>query len=311
MPPETHESIAARCRRIVSWVLRSEQGIRSGWLALAFVAIYQGLTIATTPVVGRLISLTPTGPISPTLALIRESWEVLLVLSATRLMARVEKRPILSFGYGDSRGGMRLLTGTVWGFLTLSLLIGVLWTRGSLVFDGAALGGLTACEYALAWALVFLLVGVLEESLLRGYLQFTLARSLGFWWTALLLSAVFAWMHTHNTGESPLGLLSVGAGGLIFCLSLWYTKSLWWAIGFHAGWDWGQSFFYGVPNSGWIMKGHFLAAHATGDPLYSGGSAGPEASLYLLPLLILMAAGMRFWWHGQRSPQGKHAPERG
>jgi membrane protease YdiL (CAAX protease family) len=300
MPHEAPEPIVARRRPIISWLLRSEQGIRGGWLALGFVAIYQGLTIATTPVVGRLISLTPTGPIPPTLALIRESWEVLLVFSATWLMARVEKRPIMSFGYGDSVGGMRLLSGTVWGFLALSLLIGVLWTRGSLMFDGTALGSLTACKYAIAWALVFSLVGLLEESLLRGYLQFTLARSLGFWWAALLLSAVFAWMHTHNAGESPLGLLSVGAGGLIFCLSLWYTKSLWWAIGFHAGWDWGQSFFYGVPNSGWIMKGHFLAAHANGDPLYSGGSAGPEASLYLLPVLVLMAAGMRFWWRRRR-----------
>jgi membrane protease YdiL (CAAX protease family) len=263
----------------VSWALRGEQGIRGGWLALGFVAIYQGLTIATTPVVGRLISLRPTGPIPPTLALVRESWEVLLVFSATWLMSRVEKRPILSFGYRDSRGGMRLLSGSVWGFLALSLLIGSLWTRGSLVFDGIALDGLTACEYALAWALAFSLVGLLEESLLRGYLQFTLARSLGFWWAALLLSVVFAWMHTHNARESPLGLLSVGAGGLIFCLSLWYTKSLWWAIGFHAGWDWGQSFFYGAPNSGWIMKGHFPAARATGDPLYSGGSVGPEAGI--------------------------------
>ena len=302
MPHETHEPIAAGRRPIVSWVLRSDKGFRGGWLALGFVAIYQGLTIATTPMVGRLISLAPTGPIPPTLALIRECWEVLLVLSAPWLMARVERRPILSFGYADSRGGVRLLSGTVSGFLALSVLIGVLWMRGSLVFDGTTLGGLTACKYAIAWALVFSLVGLLEESLLRGYLQFTLTRSLGFWWAALLLSAIFAWMHTHNAGESPLGLLSVGAGGLIFCLSLWYTQSLWWAIGFHAGWDWGQSFFYGVPNSGWIMQGHFLTAHATGDPLYSGGSAGPEASLYLLPVLVLTAAGMRFWWHQGRSP---------
>jgi hypothetical protein len=146
MPHETHEPIAARRRPIVSWVLRSEQGFRGGWLALGFVVIYQGLTIATTPVVARLISLAPTGPIPPTLALIRESWEVLLVLSATWLMARVERRPILSFGYADSRGGVRLLSGTVWGFLALSVLIGVLWMRGSLVFDGTALGGLTACS---------------------------------------------------------------------------------------------------------------------------------------------------------------------
>ncbi|WP_390905453.1 CPBP family glutamic-type intramembrane protease [Occallatibacter riparius] len=39
----------------------------------------------------------------------------------------------------------------------------------------------------------------------------------------------------NNVGESLLGLVVAGVGGLIFCLSLWYTQSLWCAIGFHAG----------------------------------------------------------------------------
>ena len=97
-------------------------------------------------------------------------------------------------------------------------------------------------------------MGIFEESLLRGYLQYTLSRGIGFWWAALLLSIAFAVWHVSNSGESLLGLLSVGAGGFVFCLSLWYTKSLWWAVGFHAGWDWGQSYFYGTPNSGLLMK---------------------------------------------------------
>ena len=33
---------------------------------------------------------------------------------------------------------------------------------------------------------------------------------------------------------------------MVFCLSLWRTGSLWWAVGFHAAWDWAQSFLYGV-----------------------------------------------------------------
>ncbi len=71
-------------------------------------------------------------------------------------------------------------------------------------------------------------------------------------------------LHTRNVGESPIGLLSVGGGGLVFCLSLWYTKSLWWAVGFNAGWDWGQSYLYGTPNGGLVMKGHLLAEHPAG-----------------------------------------------
>jgi uncharacterized protein len=73
-------------------------------------------------------------------------------------------------------------------------------------------------------------------------------------------------------------------------------KSLYWAVGFHAGWDWGQSYFYGTANSGLLMQGHLLSAHPTGNPLWSGGATGPEASLFLLPILVLMAASMRMWW---------------
>jgi membrane protease YdiL (CAAX protease family) len=283
-------------RRTLRWVFLGEHGLRAGWRVLLFVCLYQGLTIATAPVLRHFISTTPTGPIPPALALIREFWEVLLVFGATWVLARIERRRVLSFGYTGNGKLALLVSGAVWGFVSLSVLIGVLWLNGSLAFDGSSLSGLAIWRYAVAWALVFLLVGVLEESLLRGYLQYTLSQGVGFWWAALLLSVAFALLHTRNNGESVLGLLAVGAGGMVFCLSLWYTKSLFWAVGFHAGWDWGESYFYGTSNSGWVMQGHLLAAHPTGNPLWSGGATGPEASLLLLPLLILMAASMWMWW---------------
>jgi len=87
--------------------------------------------------------------------------------------------------------------------------------------DSGLLGGLTAWKYALGRGLVFLLVGVFEESLLRGYLQYTLSRGIGFWWAALLLSKAFALGHQGNGGESVLGIAKVCTAGLVFCLSLW------------------------------------------------------------------------------------------
>jgi hypothetical protein len=44
-------------------------------------------------------------------------------------------------------------------------------------------------DYSRGW--LFWLTGLFEGSLLRGYLQFTLARGIGFWWAALLLSLGF------------------------------------------------------------------------------------------------------------------------
>lgn len=272
------------------------QGLRVGWSALLFVAIYQVVHMASTAVLGYFFSLEPRGEIPVTPALLQESLELLAIFLATSTMARIEKRPVLSYGYTGDHKFVRLASGTIWGFLSLSLLVGILWKAGWLTFDRISLTGLAARKYALAWALLFLIVGFFEESALRGYLQYTLARGIGFWRAALLLSIVFSLWHMTNNGESALGLLEVGLSGLYFCLTLWYTKSLWWAVGFHAGWDWAQSYFYGTADSGLFMQGHLLSSHPIGNPLWSGGTAGPEGSLLITPLVILMATGMWLWW---------------
>jgi membrane protease YdiL (CAAX protease family) len=136
------------------------------------------------------------------------------------------------------------------------------------------LNGAVAWEYAFGWLLVFFFVGLFEESLLRGYLQNRLAGSVGFLWAAIGLSLAFSLLHLNNRGESVLGLLTLVAAGLAFCLSLWYTKSLWWAIGFHTGWDWGESYIYGTPNSGMIMEGHLFTVYQQG--IRFGAAAAPD-----------------------------------
>jgi hypothetical protein len=84
----------------------------------------------------------------------------------------------------------------------------------------------------------------------------------------------------------------VGLIGLVFCLALWRTGSLWWAIGFHAAWDWAQSFLYGVADSGTIAQGRLFAAHPLGRPILSGGLTGPEGSAFILPIVLLSAGAI-------------------
>ena len=277
-------------------VFLNGQDIRVGWKALLFVALFVALRIGTGPALGSLIVLSQSEPNPPSPALIRESWLVLLVFIATWVMARIEKRSVFSYGYIDQRKLLRLASGIAWGFLSLSLLIGALWQCGYLIFDGRSLSGTTAWTYGIAWALMFILVGFAEESETRGYLQYTLSQAVGFWWSALILSMVFVLLHAFLAGESALGLFKTGALGMVFCLSLWYTKSLFWAVGFHAGWDWSESYFYGTPDSGMLIQGHLFTTHPVGDPLWSGGVTGPEGSLFCLVLPVLMAVSMWLWW---------------
>jgi uncharacterized protein len=281
------------------WVFFGSDGLRAGWSALLFVIIFLALAVGFGTAVKLLHVPVPStkGPISARWALVFEFVQMFLVLVATWIMARIEGRRLAVYGYAGRARLVRFISGGIWGFIALSGLVLVLWKTHLLAFDAGQLHGFTAWKYGLAWLLMFIFTGIFEESLLRGYLQYTLTRGIGFWWGALLMSILFGAIHGNNHGESPVGLFSAGAVGLVFCISLWYTGSLWWAIGFHAAWDWGQTFFYGTPDSGMVARGHFLSEHPTGSLLWSGGPTGPEGSLYIVPLLLIMALAMWLWWH--------------
>jgi membrane protease YdiL (CAAX protease family) len=283
------------------WVFFSSDGLRAGWSALLFVAIVVALFVMLGAGIKLLHVHLPDrkAPLSPLWALVGEFVQAFLVLVATWIMARIEGQRLAVYGYAGRAKLVRFLFGLVWGFVALSSLVAVLWKTHLLAFDAGHLQGITAWKYGLAWLVMFFLVGLAEESLLRGYLQYTLTRGVGFWWGALLMSILFGALHGPNKGESPVGLFSAGAVGLVFCISLWYTGSLWWAIGFHAAWDWAQSFFYGTPDSGMVARGHLLSEHPVGPLLWSGGPTGPEGSLYILPVLLIMALAMWLWWRGR------------
>jgi uncharacterized protein len=146
------------------------------------------------------------------------------------------------------------------------------------------LQGLPALGYGLAWLLDFIMVGITEEALYRGYLQATLTRGIGFWPAAISLSLLFGAAHLQNAGETVPGIIGVILHGLFYCLLVRLKGSLWLGIGFHAAWNWAQSYLYGTAQSGHLMQGHLFVTRASGDALISGGSAGPEGSLLGLPV---------------------------
>jgi membrane protease YdiL (CAAX protease family) len=225
-----------------------------------------------------------------------------LFLLVSWLMARIEHRKLSAFGLGGSHSVSRFLIGAFWGIAAISLLILALHSFHFLVFDARLDHGSRIFFWGALQLLGFLLVGFTEEYSMRGYLQFTLtrgfvsignllsprhARTIAFWIAALITSTLFFLGHTNNPGENWLGLFQVFLAGVVFVVALWRTGSLWWGIGFHMAWDWGQSFLYGVPDSGGLEQGRLFATHALGNKLYSGGTVGPEGSVLCIPILLL------------------------
>jgi hypothetical protein len=62
----------------------------------------------------------------------------------------------------------------------------------------------------------------------------------------------------------------------------------------HAAWDWGETYFYGVADSGLKPIGNLLASTSRGNHWISGGSVGPEGSIFALVALAAGAVGIHF-----------------
>jgi len=290
-------------------IFMGKDGLRAAWSLLIFIALFAALAFCANFIGHKLYPPAVEPPksgseISPALGFIAEAIPFALTLLVTWIMSKIERRPNSVYGFGGERKLLYFLTGLAWGVTCLSVLVLTLWKTGFLVFDRRLLFGGGILRYGAVWLLGFFLVGLLEEYLTRGYVQYTFTRglagiyqwafktrygtALGFWTSALILSVLFGLGHSNNPGESPIGLLSAGLGGMVFCFSLWRTGSLWWAIGFHTAWDWSQSFLYGVATSG-LMVQHHLATHPVGKPILSGGTTGPEGSIFIVAILALIA----------------------
>jgi membrane protease YdiL (CAAX protease family) len=262
-----------------------DHGLRAGWRFLLYVGLWRVFLILITTLV-RYVQPHETHGIWQ--ELIAELEFLASAVLPTLVMAAIEKRRFDDYGLPRRHAfGKSFWVGIVWGIVAISVLVLTIGGVGDFSLGGLALHGARIFKFALFWGGLFLVVGLFEESLLRGYPQFTLTQGMGFWPAAILLSCLFAALHLGNPGETWVGLLAVAAIGFFLCLTLRRTGTLWFAVGFHAAWDWGESFLYSVPDSGGMVTGHLMRSTFHGSHWITGGSVGPEGSVLVFVVIAL------------------------
>ena len=293
--------------RLFNQILFGRAGLRAGWRALLFFAgfsLFAALAeIALTLVTGHLPIVHGAGPthqISAGLVMRGEFDSVVGMIGGFVAVLLICRQSPREYFLVDRDWPRRISAGAVFGFLALSALMAAIAGLHCAQIAGArSLPLLAALGQAIWWAATFLMVALFEEGTFRCFLMRTLMHGLGgwlseerVWWVAAVLSSlVFGGIHWSNHGESLIGISSAAAIGFIFCCTLRWTGSVWWAVGFHAAWDWAQTYFYGTPDSGLLPDTHWLTTTISGPARWTGGTTGPEGSLLILPLLVLVLIG--------------------
>ncbi len=273
-------------------IFYNDSGLRSGWRILIYIVLIVVLAFAMNLVLDRIFHVPKTSTPGPGHIFLQEFLLFILVFLPACFMAWLERRSVGDYGLPiQSLFGMRFWQGCALGVVEIVVLMGCIAAFGGYSFGSLNLHGPAVFKWALYWALFFIVVGLFEEFTFRGYLQFTLADGIGFWPAAWILSLGFGAVHLGNKGEGWVGAAGVAMIGLIFALALKRTGNLWLVVGWHAAFDFGETFLFSVPNSGAIFPGHLSNAALHGPAWLTGGTVGPEGSVFSF---VTMAAAAVF-----------------
>jgi membrane protease YdiL (CAAX protease family) len=283
------------------------KGLRAGWRLLIYVALVVVL-------LGGFILVRNGGlqgfrhaqkhaaevTVTPLLMGGSEAIAFVLLCVATLTMGKIEHRRFVEYGLPWRQAlGKDFWIGCLSGFLAISGTLLTMFLLRGFRITGLALHGMAILSSLVAWGIAFLLAGLFEEFLCRGYLQYTLTSGIGFWPAAFVMSGMFALGHAFNPHESLVGVAAVVLFGLLLCLFLRRSGNLWCAVGFHTAYDWGQTL-YGVPDSGIVPYHNLFASAFSGPQWLTGGIVGPEASVLTPMALLVVALVFSRYYRGDR-----------
>lgn len=215
----------------------------------------------------------------------------------------VDRRRFADFGLGLDRGwwidcGFGLALG---GLLMSAIFLVQLafgWITVTAVFAGEAL--LSAVAGSL---LLFLIVGIYEELLVRGYLLTNLAEgargTLGIAgaiaFGTLVSSVAFGALHASNPNATLVSTVSISLAGVMLALGYVLTGEIAIPIGLHVTWNLFQGTVYGFPVSGLELGSSLVVVETEGPRVITGGGFGPEAGLVGVAAMVAGSLATVAW----------------
>jgi len=288
----------------IGWIFVGADGLRAGWRFLLFAfGIVLGTWFVEEPLarfLARSFAI-KLDELSAPVILIRKFVLCVSVFLVTAIAAMLERRRFDGYGLPVEQAfGKFFWKGMLAGLLVVTFVAGAMILSGGMALHGLALHGSEIAKLGLLWLGANILVGIGEEYTFRGYALQLLWRGAGFLPAALITSAIFAGDHLEKPGENAMDIGMIFFLGLILCLSVRRTGSLWWAVGWHAAFDFGQLFLIGTRNGGYMPVGRLFEVTFPGPAWLNGGELGTEASIFMVPAVIATFIYVIWFLRGRR-----------
>lgn len=202
------------------------------------------------------------------------------------MMKWVDKEPFVNLGFQWKNRKKEVVRGAGMAFLMIIIGFLGLYSAG---FVHVKTVNINATDLLII-ILLYILVAINEEVLLRGYVLRNLMRSMNKYAALAISSLLFSVMHLANPDFSWFTLLSLFLAGIWLGASYIYTQNLWFPIGLHFGWNFMQSIM-GFNVSG-LDTYSLLETSPVGKEYISGGAFGFEGSIVSLPIMTVCIIGI-------------------
>ena len=284
----------------------NERRLRALWRLLLHVLLLAAAGLAAAPLLSVLME-DHAASLANDIVVVALS--ALAIVAVTLFAARfLDRRPISDLGLQFTSGWWRDLGfGLFLGALLMLLIFLVELALGWITVETILFTSLSIpFGLAILWPLtLFLLVGIYEELLSRGYQLKNMAEGLslsplgqvnGMLLALLITSGIFGILHAGNPNSSTISTVNLVLAGLFLGLPFLLTDQLAIPIGIHITWNFFQGNVFGFPVSGTSTNSTtFIAVEQGGPDLWTGGAFGPEAGLLGIAAMI-GGSLLIIWW---------------
>lgn len=290
--------------------------VRSGWIILIAMAAYYLLSFVSNIVIIEVLRkiLIATGDINPATGEVSSlvDWfndvslpvafqiftEVLMLAVPIVIWHLVMKHSVREMGLDSLHCKQRRkdgAAGMLLGIVNCSVIFLLVLTigKGRIVSDGITVSGLTFW-----WLVTFVLVGIAEEALNRGFLMAVLRRCRNVPVIMFVPSVIFGLIHLSNPGVTFFSFSNIVLAGILFSYMFFRSGSIWMCIGYHITWNVFEGLVYGMPVSGLQTPGIITTQYMESN-LLNGGAFGIEGGI--LTTIMTLLSFLFVWYYYRNS----------
>lgn len=209
--------------------------------------------------------------------------EIVMIAITLGFCVLFEKRNPRKVGFTKGNMLKEYGIGLLAGFIVFSIAVCIAFVTGSLKLSVEGGGAIL-----IAFAIGYMLQGMAEEVLCRGYLMCSVARRYPLWVGIITNALVFAALHLLNAGIAPLAFVNLVLFGIFASLYFVRRGNIWGIGAFHSVWNFVQGNFYGIQVSG---TGHttsvFSSTFTEGKELMNGGAFGLEGGIAVTIVMVI------------------------